>query len=59
MEISVGKERYKLFKTRYYITEGNITTYYYGEYFFWDEFFQMCERHELNSLQIMTLGSAI
>lgn len=35
--ISVGKERYRFFKKRYYIKIDNIT-----EYDFWNNFFSIC-----------------
>lgn len=32
--MEIGKERYKLFKHRYYIKIENVTNYYYDKYFF-------------------------
>lgn len=56
--ISVGKERYGLFKkkTRYYIQIDNVTNYYYSEYIFWKNFFDVCEKHEVTYLDEMILG---
>lgn len=30
----IGKERYGFFKKRYFIKNGDTTTYYYDKYFF-------------------------
>lgn len=59
IEIAVGKERYNLFKKRYYIKIDNVTTYYYSEYIFWKEFFKMCEEYQIGSLDRSTLGFSI
>lgn len=59
VEISVGKERYKLFKKRYWIQIGNETTYYYSEYTFWKNFFKVCEQYEVKLLDRDTLGFSI
>lgn len=59
VEISVGKERYKIFKKRYFISIDNITTYYYTEYDFWKNFFNVVKRHEVDSLEVLKAGYSI
>ena len=55
-KIQVGKERYKLFKRRYFITIDNVTNYYYDEYFFWKVFFEVMKECEINSLEETITG---
>lgn len=55
-KIVVGKERYKLFKRRYFITIDNVTNYYYDEYFFWKVFFEVMKEYEINSLEETITG---
>lgn len=57
--ISVGKERYRIFKKRYYIKIGNITEYFYTEYDFWNNFFSICNEYEINKSDILKLGYSI
>lgn len=57
--ISVGKERYRFFKKRYYIKIDNITEYFYTEYDFWNNFFSICSEYEIDSLDILKLGYSI
>lgn len=57
--IRVGKQRYKLFKHRYFIGVDEVTTYYYDEYFFWKAFFEVMEEYEVNSLEETILGLKI
>lgn len=59
VEISVGKERYGLFKKRYWIQIDNVTDYYYSEYSFWKEFFRVCELYEVSELDKTILGFSI
>lgn len=59
VEISAGKEKYKLFKKRYFLTVGPVTTYYYSEYDFWLAFFKACEDHDASFLDKIKLGYAI
>ena len=58
--ISVGK-RYFSFsgKVRYYIRINNVTDYYYSEYVFWKNFFEVCEKYEVSRLDQMKLGNSI
>ena len=57
--ISVGKERFRIFKKRYYIKIGNITEYFYTEYDFWNKFFSICNEYEINKSDILKLGYSI
>lgn len=57
--ISVGKERYQIFKKRYYIKIGNITRYFYTEYDFWNNFFSICNEYEINKSDVLKLGYSI
>lgn len=59
VEISVGKERYGLFKKRYWIQIDNVTDYYYSEYTFWKEFFRVCELYKVSELDKTILGFSI
>ena len=58
-EIVVGKERYKLFKRRYFITIDNVTNYNNVEYFFWKVFFEVMKEYEINSLEETVTGLKI
>lgn len=58
--ISVGKQRIWYFgKFRYYIQIDNVTYYYYSEYVFWKNFFEVCEKYEVSQLDQMKLGHSI
>lgn len=59
--ISVGKERYGFFKkkVRYYIQIDNITNYYYSEYIFWKNFFEVCENYRINYADETILGCSV
>lgn len=59
VEISVGKERHTLVKKRYFIRIGNVTTYYYTEFDFWNNFFKVVNYHEISALDIITLAYSI
>jgi len=59
VEISVGKERYRLFKKRYWIRIDNVTDYYYSEFIFWKKFFELCENYEVSELDKTILGFSI
>lgn len=52
LDIFIGKERYRVFKWRYYIKTGNVTTYYYSKVQFVKKAFELVEDDCIEKLKL-------
>lgn len=48
MNLNFGKERYHIFKVRYYIKLDNITNYYYDKYSFVKAIVETIKEYEIS-----------